>query len=549
MERDEAEKHGSAGGHKVGDVGRYRLIAELARGGMGVVYLALVRGPGGFNKLFVLKVLKGHLAEDPKLVHMFLDEARLSAKLSHPNVVQTIEVGSDRGHHFIAMEFLDGQSHHRLLARGRRTGASFPLHYHLHVLAQVLEGLQYAHGLTDFDGTPMNLVHRDVSPHNVFLTYDGQVKLLDFGIAKALDTTNDTRTGMLKGKIAYMAPEQATSEPVDRRADLFAAGIMLWEAAVGDRMWNRSLNDLQILHALMNGNIPRPRDAKADVDPRLERMILKATSVKPGERYASASEMQGDIEAFIKGMGVPPFGARDLGRLVSDVFAEERSQIKGVIESQLRLLRGTSSGEYARIDMPQLSPLTAPSGTPSGMRLSAAMDAPAEATRSAADFVAPLGGVGAVPAPARRSVGAIVVVLVLGAVILAGAAAAFLLRGRLPGPTESSAASIASTAAASASAGPGASVVAAAVPPAAASAPATTDAAAPAVTRTETPSPTRQVWGPRAVAVAPAQPPVAATAQPPPPASAAPQPVSPPPPQPTASHVRQQIDTSNPYGH
>ncbi|MGD0530409.1 MAG: serine/threonine-protein kinase, partial [Polyangiaceae bacterium] len=273
--------------HKVVDVGRYRLIAELARGGMGIVYLALVRGPGGFNKLFVVKVLKEHMSEDPKLVFMFLEEARLAAKLNHPNVVQTIEVGSDRGQHFIAMEYLDGQSLHRIVARGRRTAVVFPQHFQLYVLMELLEGLQYAHGVTDFDGTPMRLVHRDVSPQNVLVTYDGLVKILDFGIAKALDSSNDTRTGMLKGKVAYMAPEQASGEPLDGRADVFAVGAMLWEAAVGDRMWSRTSNDLQILHALMNGTIPRPRDANPNIDPRLERMILKATSYRPADRHAS----------------------------------------------------------------------------------------------------------------------------------------------------------------------------------------------------------------------------------------------------------------------
>jgi serine/threonine-protein kinase len=169
-------------------------------------------------------------------------------------------------------------------SRGRRTGTPFPLHFHLHVLVHVLEGLQYAHTATDFDGTPLGLVHRDVSPHNVFVTYEGQVKILDFGIAKALGSSNDTNTGMLKGKVAYMAPEQAAGEPLDGRADVFSAGVMLWEAAVGQRMWNRSLNDLQILHALMKGNVPDARTANPDIDPGLERIILQATAVNAADR-------------------------------------------------------------------------------------------------------------------------------------------------------------------------------------------------------------------------------------------------------------------------
>jgi serine/threonine-protein kinase len=184
---DEAEKSSIARIGKVSDLGRYRLIAELARGGMGLVYLALVRGPGGFNKLFVVKELKGHLADDPSLVRMFLEEARLSAKLNHPNVVQTIEIGSEGERHYMAMEHLDGQSLNRLIVRTRKTERPLPLPYFLYVLAHTLEGLEYVHSLADFDGSLLNLVHRDVSPHNVFVTYVGQVKLVDFWIAKALD--------------------------------------------------------------------------------------------------------------------------------------------------------------------------------------------------------------------------------------------------------------------------------------------------------------------------------------------------------------------------
>jgi serine/threonine protein kinase len=310
---NDADRESPLPAHKVADVGRYRLIAELARGGMGIVFLALVAGPGGFNKLFCVKVLKGAMAEDRKLVSMFLEEARLAAKLNHPNVVQTIEVGSDDGQHFIAMEYLEGQSLYGIQSRGRRAENPFPLSYHVYVLVHLLEGLEYAHTATDFDGTPLHLVHRDVSPHNVFVTYDGRVKILDFGIAKALGSSNDTNTGMLKGKVAYMAPEQAAGEPLDGRADVFAAGVMLWDAVVGQRMWNRSLNDLQILHALMKGAIPDPREAKPDIDPRLERIILHATAVNAEDRYETAAEMQRDLEAYLDDPGTASFGARDIG--------------------------------------------------------------------------------------------------------------------------------------------------------------------------------------------------------------------------------------------
>ncbi len=555
MVPEETEIAVPAPAHKVADIGRYRLIAELARGGMGIVYLALVRGPGGFNKLFVVKVLKEHLAEDPKLVFMFLEEARLAAKLNHPNVVQTIEVGSDGGRHFIAMEFLDGQSLHRTLARGRRTSTPMPLNYQLSVLVPMLEGLQYAHGASDFDGAPLNLVHRDVSPQNVFLTYDGQVKILDFGIAKALDSSQETRTGVLKGKISYMAPEQASGEPIDRRADVFAAGVMLWEVLAGKRMWDRSLNDLQILHALVHGNIPRLREHAPEVDERLERLVFKALSLRKEERYASASEMQIDIEQCMREIGLPIVGPRDLGKFVADLFAEERAEIKNVVDGQLRALKRATSGEYAGIDMPQLSPLTTASGgTPSMQsipRVPRSVDPAAGATSVPVDV--PIPSPVPPPAPARASSGAVIAVA-LAVVAVAALAGAFLFFGGkksdAPRPAEATALPTASApTTVTAAAGPPpteTASAASATPPAATAAATPTGEAAPG----STPSPRqggarvrRGGW-------------IAHPAQPTPPASAAAAPPAPatPPPQPaatatTTSHVRQQIDTSNPYGH
>ena len=527
---DEGDHESLSGEHKVGDVGRYRLIAELARGGMGVVYLALVGGPGGFNKLFVVKVLKSHLAEDQRLVRMFLEEARLAAKLSHPNIVQTIEVGTDGGRHFIAMEFVDGQPYHRVIARGRRAGVPLPQRYHLYLLGRLLEGLQHAHEATDFDGTPLDLVHRDVSPHNVVLSYDGQVKVVDFGIAKALDTSSDTRSGMLKGKIAYMAPEQAAGERIDARADLFAVGVMLWEAVVGKRMWDPALNDMQMLHALVKGAIPRPRDAVPDLDAQLERIVLKATSELARDRYASAADMQADLEGYVKGLGAPPFGPRDLGKYVSDLFAQERAEIKAVIDGQLRALREATSGTHRTIDLPRLSPFAAPAGTPSGVQLaSSSRDATEQAvTRVEGSWGSRRGT--AVPAPRRSGRLAVAAVLLIGGAV-AGAAALYGGR-REPAPrTVDPSLPVTSTTPppASAAAAPTPSTnagaeAAAAAPPTAPAAPVTS--AAHVAPRASAAAVQR---GLPTASHGPAQ-----SASPATPAS--------------AGHVRQQIDTNNPYG-
>ena len=190
-------------------IGKYRVIAKLGQGGMARVLLAAAAGPAGFNKLMVVKELREELAAEPEFLTMFLDEARLAARLNHPNVVTTYEVVTEGDRHYIAMDYLDGQPLNRLLHR--ISYSEMPLDVHLRIICDALEGLHYAHTVADFDGSPLNVVHRDVSPHNIFVTYDGQVKLVDFGVAKAAGAAAQTQTGVFKGKIRYMAPEQARS--------------------------------------------------------------------------------------------------------------------------------------------------------------------------------------------------------------------------------------------------------------------------------------------------------------------------------------------------
>ena len=314
-------------------LGKYRLIAELGHGGMAEVFLAVVRGPAGFNKLMVIKQIRPQLAEDPEFLGMFLDEARLAARLSHPNVVQTNEVGHENNRYFIAMEYLEGQPLNRVLHRFQRAGG-FPLGHHLRVISEVLAGLHHAHEIADYDGTPLGVVHRDVTPHNIFLTYDGQVKVVDFGIAKALNSSSETRTGVLKGKVAYMAPEQARGDRVDRRADLFSVGIMLWEAATGKRLW-KGVPDITILQRLLAGNIPTPRSINPDVPERLEAIVLKCLASEREDRYETALDLQTDIDAYLEAHEERS-NARELGKLITRQFDADRLKIKGIIEEQLR---------------------------------------------------------------------------------------------------------------------------------------------------------------------------------------------------------------------
>jgi serine/threonine-protein kinase len=319
-------------------LGKYQLIAELARGGMAIVYLALVQGPGGFNKLVVVKELKPELIEEPAFLTMFLDEARLAAKLSHANIVQTNEVGNDGKRYFMAMDYLDGRGLDRVRRRARASGQDLSLPIHLRVLCDMLGGLHYAHTLTDFDGTPLSIVHRDVSPQNVFVTFDGQVKLLDFGIAKAADSLNETRVGVLKGKVSYMSPEQARGQKVDARADVFSAGVMLWEALTGRKL-REGLNDQQMLWALASADLPRASSIKPWVPPELDAICARAMAWDRDHRYPSAGELQHEIEHYLAVTGTA-VSSREVGLCASELFREDRVTINAMIESHLARGRG-----------------------------------------------------------------------------------------------------------------------------------------------------------------------------------------------------------------
>lgn len=330
----------------IDQLGKYHLIAFLARGGMADVYLGVVRGLVGFSKLLVIKELRHDATDDETYVGMFMDEARLAARLNHPNVVQTIEVGEEGARRFIAMEYLDGQPLNRVLARARKRGAPMERGMHLRIVADVLTALAYAHSLTDFDGGELGIVHRDVSPQNVFVTYDGAVKLIDFGVAKTRIASQQTLSGVLKGKLRYMAPEQTTGRAIDGRADLFAVGIMLWEAVAGQSPWEGG-EDLTILRSLMAGSIPRMRVAHPDIDPDIADIVDRATSADPRMRYQDALAMRADLEAYLDRFALATHlpasrGGRDLAAFVSALYVDDRRQMKALVQAQLALLARAS---------------------------------------------------------------------------------------------------------------------------------------------------------------------------------------------------------------
>lgn len=348
--------HGVAPLH---EIGRYHLVAELARGGMGIIHLAASQGLGGFSKLLVVKELKPELAGDEDYVQMFLDEARLAARLSHQNIVQTIEVGSENGRHYMVMELLDGRSLHRIGRRSARQGG-LPVAAQLRVIAEALLGLHYAHELRGFDGVPLGIVHRDMSPLNVFVTFDGQVKVIDFGIAKSVDSSLETKTGMLKGRVAYMAPEQAWGRNADRRADVYAVGVMIWEAAAGRRLWP-SMSDVEILARGLREGPPLLRSVQPDATPELEAICARAMARDPEERHASAAELLDELEAHLS-RRPDAMTMREIGARVSELFAEERRKMSALIDETLsRVRNGPRSGVIPAFEMHAM-------GTPSGSR-------------------------------------------------------------------------------------------------------------------------------------------------------------------------------------
>jgi serine/threonine protein kinase len=312
--------------------GKYRLLAGIGRGGMADVFLGSARGPAGVNKLVVIKRLREGRSEDPTLVSMFLDEARLAARFNHPNIVHTYEVHEVGVEYIIVMEYLEGQSLRRLIRALCAREQQCPPALAAHLLVEVLNGLHYVHEMADYDSTPLGIVHRDVSPQNLFVTYDGQIKVLDFGIAKGALNATETQDGVLKGKFSYMAPEQASSEPVDRRADIFSAGVVLWELLTGRRLYHCDAPDT--LLQLVAAPLVPPSSLVPSLPPELDEILGKALQVNPGARYASALEMSCALSDFLDRSRqlVRP---QDIGRMMLELFGEEREEMTRRVQSYM----------------------------------------------------------------------------------------------------------------------------------------------------------------------------------------------------------------------
>jgi len=317
-------------------LGRYEIRGKIADGGMASIYAGSLAGPGGFERLHALKVIKSEYSSDQDFVNMFLDEARIVAKLNHPNVVQIHELGEHESRLFIAMELLLGESlwDTWFVAQIRRKhaekrGEKFPVgstalphDIVAWIGARIAEGLHHAHDLKDAKGQSQHVVHRDINASNVLVTYDGQVKIIDFGLAKALHRISETGFGILKGKLSYMAPEQAKgAKDLDHRADIFSLGATLWELTTDQRLFKRD-DPTETLSAVAKADVPDPTKIVEGYSPALWAILERALKLDRAERFSSALEMSKELDIFSRSRG-RVVTSSTLAELMKDLFGEE----------------------------------------------------------------------------------------------------------------------------------------------------------------------------------------------------------------------------------
>ena len=332
--------------------GQYTLLCRLATGGMGELFVARRTAAGGFEKLVVIKRLLPHLAEDAHFVAMLLDEARVAARLSHANVCQVYDLGEVDGHYYIAMEHLEGVPASLILRRASRAGHRLELGLATAILRQAAEGLDHAHELRDRDGHSVGLVHRDVSPSNLFVTASGVVKVLDFGVAKSQDALARTHTGALKGKYAYMSPEQVLGEPIDRRSDVWALGIVLFELLTAQRLFWRD-SEYKMFQAIVDEPIPSLFDRWPGLPVAVGGVAERALSRDVSERFATAREMGEALEEAMEGAGgiwkpsrVCDYVAEHFGVLLK----ERRDEVQAALSGSCQVLTDEADGEPGAAD-------------------------------------------------------------------------------------------------------------------------------------------------------------------------------------------------------
>ena len=375
-------------------VGRYTVVRPLASGGMAELFIAKQEAMGGFEKQVVLKLLQPRYAQNPRVVSMFLDEARLAAKLNHPSIVHLYDVAEDGGLKYIAMEYIHGETAADIVKRGLAVNNYLPLEHAVHIVRQTAAGLAYAHERREPDGRVLRIVHRDVSPTNILVSYEGQTKIVDFGIARAQDELRE-ESGSRPGKASYMSPEQVRGEPADYRSDIFSLGIILYELTLCQRLY-RGAPEVT-MRKIVHEKVTPPTAISRDYPPTLEMIVMKALEKRPEDRYQSAEAMSHDLEEFLEESGLrsgnrrmsiymqelfaPGAATSDVGVAASRSFADARPQTP--------MISGDENSE--ELDLDRRAPLA--------MRIEVAPEPAAPAARSASTGSGSNPGRRATPAP------------------------------------------------------------------------------------------------------------------------------------------------------
>jgi serine/threonine protein kinase len=407
-------------------LGKYEVMRKIATGGMAEIYLARVRGTAGFEKIVVLKRILPHIAQDASFRAMFLDEARLAATLQHPNIADVYDVGEFDGELFFTMEYIHGQDVRTMRIVTRKQHEHIPLAIGLAIIHGTASALDYAHDKRDSNGVLLGLVHRDVSSSNVILSYDGAIKLLDFGIARATVHQHKTQTGTLKGKIPYMSPEQCRGQVLDRRSDLFSLGVLMFELTVGRRPF-RGTSDFEIMDQIVNQGAPAPTSLVTGYPPELEAIVLKLLARDPAARFQTADELLHELDPFLAQhrlwVSTKPLGKYMRGMFEERISAWERAESEGISLGQYVADSITSQSQKSEL-------LTPPSAFPGLVPLSQEMPAVA-APDPAAPISVSMAAEKSLPIyparPSKRRFGFVIAGLLAG---LAGIAGFYVWDGR-----------------------------------------------------------------------------------------------------------------------
>jgi serine/threonine protein kinase len=360
-----------------GTSNRYELLARLAEGGMAEIFLARAGGIAGFERYVVLKRIHPERGDDPQWVSMFLDEARLAAQLTHPNIAQVFDIGELDDSYFYTMEYVHGEDALAVQSRLAALNTPMPIGVALAIAHGALQGLAYAHDRCSLDGKPLGIVHRDVSPSNVMVTYEGVVKVLDFGVAKARTRSNETQVGTIMGKVAYLSPEQCRARPLDRRSDIFSLGIMLYELLTQHRPFKRN-TDHETIHAIVKFAPPPPIEVNPSLPPALDALVMRMLAKDPAERFESAAALIDAIEALADDLKLS-LAPRELKRFMRELFGMRPEPWREMLVSTeaLKTFEGSIIGPMGPLTeiltfppdaeasaVPLLPQRSAPAGTP-----------------------------------------------------------------------------------------------------------------------------------------------------------------------------------------